>query len=298
MKQYLTMDIGGTFIKHSIMNQDFTEIEAKSVPTEKDPDKFLDQLLQIIHETTEKISGIAISMGGFINPQTGLNTDFSVGENFKKYNLKEKIEEKTGYPVSIENDSNCAALAELYLGAGKDCRDLCMITLGTGIGGAIIHNRELFRGRNFKAGEFGFTMIGREKEKGEYSYRAASATSTLVRRVSAAINQSIDGNYVFDHLEEPIIKSIYEEWLQDLAMVVGNIAVCFDPEKVLIGGGISTRDSFILELRSKVYQIYRHLEEYTAIEACTLGNHAGKIGALLMYRKQYESGEEITWQKD
>lgn len=94
-------------------------------------------------------------MGGFINPDMGANTNYSGGDNFKKYNLMENCRsiQYTGLPVGIENDGNCAALAEMNFGAGKDCRDFYMITLGTGTGGAIIHNRELIRGRNFKAGE-------------------------------------------------------------------------------------------------------------------------------------------------
>ena len=287
MKRYITMDIGGTFIKYGIMDQEFREEAPKSVATEKRPEQFLQQLIRMVEEESADIQGAAISIGGFIDPVTGANTDYSVGENFRAYNLKEELHKHTGLKVAIENDSNCAALAEMQLGAGKNCSDFCMITLGTGIGGAIIHNRELFRGSNYKAGEFGFTKIGREYSKEGYRYKAASATSSLVARVCAVLGKNVDGNYVFDHLKEELIRKVYSEWLEDLAMVVGNIAVSFDPEKVLIGGGISTRAEFISELRTKVYQTFLHLEEYTAIEACSLGNHAGKIGALINYFKQH-----------
>ncbi|WP_312101363.1 ROK family protein [Lachnoclostridium sp.] len=287
MKKYLTMDIGGTFIKYSIMDEDFHEEHPKSVPTERDPEQFLKQLLLIIAENTEPIDGIAISMGGFIDPETGLNTDYSVGANFTRYNLKEKLYELTGYRVAVENDSNCAALAELHLGAGRDCKDFCMVTVGTGIGGAIIHNRELFRGRNFKAGEFGFSLIGKETKDSKWNYKAAAATSTLVRRVSEALGQKVDGIYIFDHLDQQIIREIYEEWLEDLAIVIGNLAVCMDPEKVIIGGAISIRERFINDLKNRVYDIHQHLDKYTKIEACTLGNNAGKIGALLQFFTLY-----------
>jgi beta-glucoside kinase len=287
MKKYLTMDIGGTFIKYAIFDQDFREESARSQPTQKEPDLFLGQLLQIIKETEKEISGIAVSMGGFINPRTGSNTDYSVGDNFKKYNLKEKLKEETGFTVSVENDSNCAALAELKLGAGRDCRDFCLMTIGTGIGGAIIHDRQLLRGRNYKAGEFGFMLAGRRQTAGKASFYPACATSVLVKRVSAAVGRAIDGEYVFDHLEDSAVHEIYEEWLEDLAVAVGNVAVCFDPEKVLIGGGISARERFISDLRDRVYRMYRPLGQYTAVEACTLGNDAGKNGALINYLDQH-----------
>ena len=287
MKKYLTMDIGGTFIKYSVMECNFNEENPKVIPTEKDSEKFLKQLYSIIDEVKEHIQGIAISMGGFINPETCENTDFSVGQNFREYNLKDTLGSYSGYPVSVENDSNCAALAEMYLGAGRDCKDICMITLGTGIGGAIIQNRELYRGRNFKAGEFGFSCIGREKKGDTYIYHAPTATSVLVKKVSQALGKKVDGIYIFRNLDHPEIYSIYEEWLENLVMMVGNIAVSFDPEKILIGGGISAQEQFICNLRKRVYHIYKNLEPYTKIEACHLGNHAGKIGALIEYFNRY-----------
>ncbi len=287
MGNYITMDIGGTFIKYGLMNKEFCEESSLVLPTEKNPERFLQQLLQIINENKAGAEGVAISMGGFIDPVTGQNSDYSVGDNFKAYNLKEELMRHTELPVAIENDSNCAALAELKFGAGKACSDFCMVTLGTGIGGAIIHNRKLLRGRNFRAGEFGFTIIGREGDNGGYTYKAASATAVLAGRVSEKLGQSVDGNYVFDHLEDRRVREIYEEWLDDLAIVIGNTAVSFDPEKVIIGGGISARESFITDLESRVYHIFKHLKDYVTIEACKLGNDAGKIGALINFIEQY-----------
>jgi beta-glucoside kinase len=283
------MDIGGTYIKYSLMDLEFNEEQPCSVPTRKDPEEFIEQLYGIVNEVKDRISGIAISMGGFIDPETCGNTDFSVGENFKRYNLKDSLSSYSGLPVSVENDSNCAALAEHRLGAGRGCSDLCMITLGTGIGGAIILNNELYRGRNYKAGEFGFSFIGREKSDNTTVYHAASATSILVKRISAALGQTIDGYYIFENMEHKVVREIYEEWLEDLAILVGNTAVGLDPEKLLIGGGISAQEQFICDLRNKVYQIFRHLEEYTKIEACSMGNNAGKIGALLEFFNRYKS---------
>ena len=287
-KQYLTMDIGGTYIKYGIMDSNFKEISSNSVATKKDPELFLNQLFHIAAEQLPHIAGIAISIGGFIDPETGVNVDYSVGENFRKYNLMEKLQEYTGMPVGIENDSNCAALAELHLGAGKECDDFCMITLGTGIGGAIIHNRELIRGRNFKAGEFGFTRIGRIRREDGYHYHGASATSSLVKKVSEALKKEVNGEYIFAHLKEAMVLKIYEEWAEDLTMVVGNAAVCMDTEKVIIGGGISAQKFFIQDLRTRVYDRFKPLSDYTKIEAAVLGNNAGKIGALIEFLKRKE----------
>ena len=292
MKKYLTMDIGGTYIKYSIMDTKYQEKNIKSIPTKENPVEFKEQLLDIVDELKELIHGIAISLGGFINPITCENTDFSVGENFTSFNLMDVLSEYSGLPVSVENDSNCAALAEMHLGAGKECSDFCVLTIGTGIGGAIIQDRELFRGRNFKAGEFGLCLISKKKVKSEYFYTNAPATSDLVYRVSKALAKDVEGKYIFDDLDQPIIREIYNDWVEDIAVLVGNIALSLDPEKILIGGAVSAQEVFIKNLRDRVFGIFEHLKDYTEVEACSLGNHAGKIGALIEFFNRYGDVEE------
>lgn len=290
MGKYLSFDIGGTFIKYGIFDKKANEIFAHKVSTEKEPEKFLAQLVNIIkvQEKVYKVDGVTISMGGFIDPKTGINTDFSVGKNFRTYNLKKELNKSTGYRISVENDSNCAALAEMWKGSGLGCSDICVITLGTGIGGAIINDGKLLRGRNFKAGEFGFMCVNSYVKDGREVFESASATSALVREVSNKLGKNIDGKYIFNNLDNCSIKEIYDRWLTKAAMVVGNAAVCFDPQKVLIGGGISEEPIFIKDLQKKVYSIYSHLQEYTSIEPCRLKNDAGKIGALFNFIEEYE----------
>lgn len=291
MKKYLSFDIGGTFIKYGIFDEEANEIFEDKISTKKEPEEFLAQLIYIIkeQEKTHEIEGVTISMGGFIDPKTGINTDYSVGKNFRTYNLKEELNKNTGYRISVENDANCAALAEMWKGSGQGCTDICVVTLGTGIGGAIISGGKLLRGRNFKAGEFGFMYVNSSINDNNEIFECAKATSVLVKQVSSKLGKTIDGKYIFSdsNLDNPVIREVYDEWLTKVAIVVGNIAVCFDPEKVLIGGGISEEPIFINDLVQKVYSIYSHLEEYTTIEPCMLKNNAGKIGALFNFFEEY-----------
>ena len=231
MKHYTVMDIGGTFIKYGVMNEDFQEVFLEETPTEKLPEPFLAQIIGVTEKCSEyaannglTICGIAISMAGFINPVTGENTDFTVSERFRKYNLKKVLNEKTSLPVSVENDSNCAALAEIAIGAGVGCEDVCMMTIGTGIGGAIIHGGKLLRGRNFKAGEFGLTYIGREIVNGKAVYRAPTATSVFVRNASRVLGFEVNGKTVFGYMDNPEVKALYDTWVDDIAMTVGGIS--------------------------------------------------------------------------
>ncbi len=290
MKQYLAIDIGGTYIKYSLMDPEYRVLHAGSMPTERQPVQFLGELMEMVETYVEHISGIAICMGGFIHPETGENTDFSVGENFRAYHLINEITKKYQIPVMLENDSNCAALGEMVRGAGQGFQDICMVTFGTGIGGAIIINRDLYRGSHFKSGEVGFTRVGLRDISGKPVAEGAGATSLLVRTVSEVLGRDVDGAYIFDHLTYPDINRIYREWLYKGAMVVGNFAVTVDPQILLIGGGISENKIFIRDMKEAVYALYPHLEEYTAIEACGQGNMAGRIGALYLLLQSIEGG--------
>ncbi len=277
-KRYLTMDIGGTFVKYSLMDDGYRELEEGSERTKRDPEEFLAQLLTIVARYRESAGGIAACIGGFIDPATGENTDFSVGRNFVTYNLKREFEKASGLPVVLENDSNSAALGEMVAGAGKGLQNIGLITVGTGIGGAVVLNRRLVRGSHYKAGEAGFFRLGTGAGGEPLEY--AAATSRLVKKVSAAVGGTVDGRYVFEHLDDPAVDAIYRDWLAKLAVIVGNMAVLLDPEAVLIGGGVCRQERFIRDLRAKVYSMYEHLEEYTRILACETGNLAGRIGAL------------------
>ena len=288
MKKYLAVDIGGTFLKYSLMNDEYQVLEEGEEPTAKNPEQFLEQIKMTVKRYQQKICGIAVCMAGFINPVTGENTDYSVGENFRKYNLKKELADTFNVRVLIENDSNCAAVGELIKGSGQDIQNFCMLTFGTGIGGAMIIDRHLYRGSHYKAAEAGLVKLEYTSSDGV----SASATSVLVREVSRELGREVDGIYVFAHLDDPKVFNIYREWLNKAAMAAGNAAMLLDPEKMLIGGAVSHQPRFLVDLQEEVYRLYPQLRAYTKIEACRLGNQAGRIGALHLYRITFEEEDE------
>ena len=287
--KYIVMDIGGTFIKHAVMDENFNEELMGETPTEFEPEKFLAQLVSVIKSYGEGYGGVAISMAGFINPETGENTDYGCSERFTRYNLKEELAKQTGYRISIENDSNCAALAESVIGAGKGRSTICAMTVGTGIGGAIITDGKLFRGKSFKAGEYGFAIVGFEKdEEGNTVPRYAKATSILSKRCSEALGRTVNGKQVMQLLDtNSTVKEIYDAWISDIAFCIGNVCVALDPEVFLVGGGISGSARFMADLKARTYGLFEKLDEYTEILPCSLGNNAGKAGALIIFFEKY-----------
>lgn len=279
MDKYLAMDIGGTFIKYNVMDGQGQILETAALPTDTDTEKFKGQLVGVVEKYRKEVAGIGVCIAGFIDPVSGTNTDFSVRPSFRAFNIKEELHRVSGLPVLLENDSNCALIGEMEAGAGKAYADVVLLTIGTGIGGALAIGKKLYRGSHYKAGEANFMrMYGKEPE----------ATAGLVRRVSEALQRRVDGYYIFEHLEDGAVREIYEDWLQRLAVTVGNIAVFYDPEAMLIGGGICEQQRFIDDLRREVYAKFVHLEEYSEIKACETGNQAGRIGACALLRQMLQ----------
>jgi len=285
MKKYIALDIGGTAIKYGVYTDRYEELEGGKVTTEKDPPTFLKQIIAIVSDLKSRfdVLGVAISIGGFIDPVNGKNDDHTVGLNFKTYNLKKEISEACDLPTELENDANCAAIAEYVMGAGRGSKDICVLTVGTGIGGALINGGKLWRGSKFRAGEFGLMSVNHELADDSEKFTQANAMAVLVMRVKDALGKDVDGEYIFSNLADETIYKIYNHWLWELAVTAANVLVCFDPELLLIGGGISAQQSFIDELRRRIYHLHPYLKNIP-VKACELKNNAGKIGAVYHFK--------------
>ena len=293
MRNYIALDIGGTAIKYGIYNDNYEEIFSEKVATEKEPDAFLEQVIKLVETLKNQfdVIGVAISIGGFIDPITGGNSDHTVGVNFRTFNLKKEITERLGITTEIENDANCAAIAECAIGAGVGINDICVITVGTGIGGALIVDGKLWRGAKFRSGEFGLMKINHHLAEKQEKFTSATATSVLVRRVSDALGKEVDGEYIFANLKNAQIAEIYDVWVWEIAMTAASVMVCFDPELLLVGGGVSNQEIFIEDLTQKIRSLQPYLEDIP-VKACVLKNDAGKIGAVYHFKQlQMLAGE-------
>ncbi|MBP5304453.1 MAG: ROK family protein [Lachnospiraceae bacterium] len=274
------IDVGGTFIKYGLFSEDLEEISGGKKETPKDTEGFISALKGLCDKAKEqgvKLLGIGISMPGFIDPVTGENTDFSIPPCFTERNIKTELEDYTGLKVVMENDSNCAAIGEMAKGAGKDLKNFVMVTVGTGLGGATVLDGKLLRGSHFKSGELGFCYVGNKKNP--------EATSGLVDAVREYTgDKNVNGEYIFAHMEDPGIKNIYDKWLCELAMALGNYVTVLDVDCLLVGGGISEEPRFVEGLKGLISDMF-YLEDYTDVRPCSLGNNAGKIGAAYLALK-------------
>lgn len=290
-KKIVCFDIGGTFVKYGVLDYEGHIISKDSFKTTIDNgQEILDNMCNIIEKYMKifKIEGISISSPGFINTELGVILSGTIIEGFIGLNVKEYLKEKFNLPVEIENDANCATIAEHKLGNGKGCKNLVCITIGTGIGGGIVINNEIYHGGKFMAGEFGFMFINGTKRENpdQYIYSNYASTRALVEKASARLNEEIDGKEIFSRAQtgDTICQEILDEFYDDLSLGIYNIAYILNPEKILLGGAISQQECLIDEMKKRMdrfeYSFAKSLNEYVDIDRCKFLNDAGLVGCL------------------
>ena len=288
--RYIVLDVGGSSVKHGLLDAQGKVLEKGAIVTDnKDINRFILDVKAIVekYSKNENIKGLACSFPGAVNPKTGFIEGISAVPCIHNINMKKLLMEATGLEVSMENDANCSALAEGWIGSAKDVDNFVSIVLGTGIGGAVVINKRILRGKNLHGGEFGFMQVTDDKREdgvGNVWSRVAS-TAALVRRVANRKGipvYELTGELVFEMEKEDYeVKEEVVEWFKGVARGIYNIKYILDPEKILIGGGISVRSDFIDRLNYYL-EVIKNQESTLCIkvERCNFANDANLIGAL------------------
>ena len=277
----LAIDIGGTMIKYGLVSSDGEILSTDKIETEAE--KGLENILNKIDNIFKRYKennpvGIAVSGTGQINGMIGKVIGGNpIIPNWIGTNLVKILEEKYNLPAVLENDVNCVALGEKWIGAGKDLSNFICLTIGTGIGGGIILNNQLFRGENFVAGEFGHILI----KKGEFEQFAS--TTALIRLVKERTEKTLNGKEIFDLEKKEIVEyqEVISEWIENLTDGLSSIIYCFNPANIILGGGvIGQGEPLINRIKNSLFKkIGLQFKEKLNIIQAKLGNNAGMIGA-------------------
>ena len=292
MKKYVSIDIGGTDIKYALMSENAEIIEKYKMKTEasKGGKAVLEKVINIVKDfqKKEEISGVAISTAGMVDIEKGeifylLTIPDYIGINFKK-----EIEGKLNLPCEVENDVNCAGLAEYISGASKDSKIAVMITVGTGIGGSIIINGEMLHGFSNSAGEVAYMNIDGK------SFQDIASTRALVNKVATRKNEPFEnwnGKKIFEEAKkgDEICCKAIDEMVDILGKGIANICCVINPEVVVLGGGIMEQEAY---LKSKIEEALKKylvppIEKHTRIEFAKHKNDAGILGAFYNFHKYY-----------
>ena len=277
----LAIDIGGTMIKYGLVSSDGKILSTNKIKTEasKGLNNILNKIDNIFKGYKENNPvGIAVSGTGQINGMIGKVIGGNpIIPNWIGTNLVKILEEKYNLPAVLENDVNCVALGEKWIGAGKNLKNFICLTIGTGIGGGIILNNQLFRGENFVAGEFGHTLI----KKGEFEQFAS--TTALIRLVKEKTGKILNGKEIFDLEKKEIVEyqEVISEWIENLTDGLSSIVYCFNPANIILGGGVIEQgEPLINRIKNSLFKkIGLQFKEKLNIIQAKLGNNAGMIGA-------------------
>lgn len=309
---YIGIDVGGTTIKYGLLTTTGEVIEKQAIPTPKERNAFIDTLVDLVNQLAAKedIQGIGISMPGIVRKDGYLLTAGSIKE-LDDCPLRDILLEKTDnkYPIVIENDANSVAYAEKWIGNAQGMDNYVCLVLGTGVGGGIVINGDIYRGAHGMAGEFGWMLIDKLPPQGNIESASANYRAAVVLGLCQQYNQLKlaenpnfepinDARIIFDTEDsDPFAAFALKNFYRDVAITLLNLYVSFDPELILIGGAISTNPYFMERLRetvehySKRHNSIAYLigKTIAPIKATYLQNDAGMIGAVYRLHQQINS---------
>lgn len=289
--KYLSFDVGGTNIKYSLIDSQGNILESGTTPTKDSKEEIFKIVKTQVDEYQKReieIKGLAFSMPGVIDVERGYMITGGALFDLYDFAFKNELEKFIGLPVEIENDVNCVALAEKWLGNAKECKNFLCMTIGTGVGGAIFINGEMVRGSNFSAGEFGFMITDRRENYEEASLSmSGSVRGGLIQtyaRLKGVDWENLDGKKIFELAKQgdEIAKKVIDDFYDSISYSVYNLSVALNPEKILIGGEITKREEFIERIEKKVKEIKEQTcsLKFPIIDRCKFLNDSGKIGAV------------------
>ncbi len=314
---YIGIDLGGTNIAAGIVNENYEIICKESTPTlaNREPELIVKDMGHLCYSLTEKsgistkeISYAGIAAPGSINAKEGI-IEYSNNIPFRNFPISNIL--KKYFPVEkiyLENDANAAALGEFVGGAAKGTNIAVMITLGTGVGGGIVINKKLFTGFNGYGAEIGHMVIeyngrpcscGRKGCFEAYSSATALAkmtreklikcSDTLMWEMCANNLDNVNAKIAFSAMKQGDIagKEIVDKYISYLACGITNLINIFQPDIVLIGGGVCNEKDYLLKPLTEIInsEQYTHNQAVkTQIKIAELGNDAGIIGAAALGR--------------
>lgn len=289
---YLTIDIGGTFIKYAVLDEAFRLLYRQKVQTRVNEDNtILHQVEEIVQTSLDNgthLTGIGISTAGIVDRKRGeIIYAGPTIPNYRGTHFKQYLSRKFDIPVVVENDVNAALKGEIWQGAAKGRENVFCITLGTGIGGAYYADG-LVDGAYNQANSVGYLLY--DPGTG-LNFEQRASTSALKKRIEENYGQDLDSEEVFRLARAGNQKSldILSGWSKDVAEGLAQIIILIDPRCIIIGGGVSAQGDFLLQLIKDNLGGYLP-EDFmkTELKIAELYNDAALFGAVYPFIEEDE----------
>ena len=284
----LAFDFGGSAVKHGVWEDGQLKNKGK-FPTPKTWKEMKACLSLVRNETKQELEGVAISAPGVVDTEKQMINGISAIPYIHHFDIFAELEQLFQLPVAIENDANCAGIAEIYEGAAKGKKEVAFVVIGTGIGGAIFHNGEITKGVHLYGGEFGLMFLNGEKTFSQLGTAVQMAWRYCRRK--GVPKSTFSGEEVFELAEAGDELAIEEVDLfyQYLTKGLFNIQFSLDPEIIVLGGGVSAKGDLIDKINERMKEKLKQfkLNDFVPIiVACEHKNDANLIGAAANFREK------------
>ncbi len=298
MRYAAGIDLGGTFVKLALISEDGSilfndKLEIGVRASREDILETIGLAISMVSKEADlkdiQISGIGIGTPGIIFEGVVLGGADNLN-GWSDVPLGAMFSEKFGLPVYVDNDANVMGIGEVVYGAARNCTDVIFITVGTGIGGAIVMNGQLYGGYKNRGGELGHITIDHKGIDcncgGRGCLEAYASTSALIGQyaeLSGKDAETIDGRYIVERFREGELSAVkaMQDHTDYLGHGIASFVNVFAPQKVVIGGGISEAGQFYIDMIKEATFRYAlpDCATNTEVVAAILGNKAGCLGA-------------------
>ena len=307
MNEYFAIDIGGTSVKLGIVDETGTVLakaeesvnfDGYQTPVLTTVLRAAKQFLTEQGKKPEALAGIGVSATGPIDSKAGVVAGTcGYFPNYIGSPIKTELEAAFGLPVTVANDANCMCLGEVWVGGAKGYTDVIGVTLGTGVGGGILTGGHLLEGSRGLGGELGHfrthALDGALCTCGATGcWEHYAATTALVRKAQSFNEAWNNGRVIFEQAQagNTRILTILDDWIDEIAQGLAGMVHIFNPQLILIGGGVSAQQELLIDPLAKKVRasIMPAFAEGLEIRAAQLHNDAGMVGAVYYFRKTCE----------
>ncbi len=316
-KYYIGVDLGGTNTKIALIDKKFKVLESVSIPTKKyrRPERLLGAIYSAVNQVVKarkaarrQIFGVGVGVAGLVDAKSGVICNLVNIPGWKNLNLKKILRKKLRLPIYCDNDVNVMALAESSIGAGKGSLNVVCLTLGTGVGGGIIINGNLYRGSTSSAGEIGHipineggpgcncggqacleSYVGNHYLVKEVRRRIKAGKRTVLKKMANKKLSDLTPRMMYKAAKsgDRFARDLWHDAGVKIGIALSGVVNFLDPDKVVIGGGVSQAGAFLFKpIRETVRKRSMELQgRHVRIVKAALGKDAGVIGAAVLVAK-------------
>ncbi|MBA0050295.1 ROK family glucokinase [Streptomyces sp. AJS327] len=306
------VDIGGTKIATGVVDEAGTILDRATLPTPPTLDAVIDSIAEAVRRAgaEHQVEAVGIGAPGYVDDKRA-TVLFTPNLNWRHEALKDRVEQRVGLPVVVENDANAAAWGEYRFGAGTGHDDVVCVTIGTGLGGGIIIGGRLYRGRFGVAAEFGHIrmvpdglLCGCGNQGCWEQYASGSALVRYARQRAAATPEraelllglgdgspeGVEGKHVSEAARQgdPVAVDAFRELARWAGAGLADLAALFDPGAFIVGGGVSDEGELVLDPVRKSYRrwlVGSRWRPHAEVLAAQLGGRAGLVGVADLARQ-------------